>query len=346
MIKLGLAIALVFPLLFSACNASNENKSKEGTEIQKQGVDGSEADSNDKQDKADGNLKNEGSKGVIYTSFFPVHDVTKRIVGDKWELRSIMEVGDEPHGFELKTRDMAELSKADLIVYNGANMESFIDDLKDTVKDDNKFLDLSQGLTLLETEGPGHSLKDIENEKVASEVHDNVNPHTWLSIKNAIEELDTVYRKVSSLDPENEEFYRENLEKSQKEFQELDKKFEETLRNVPEDKKYFVVSHAAFNYLANDYGLKQVAVTGLSPEDEPSAQQLKEISDFVKSHKINTIFFEGKATPKVAETLAKETKLKTDSIYTMETVSEEEAELGYLVLMERNLEALMRAFNG
>lgn len=135
------------------------------------------------------------------------------------------------------------------------------------------------------------------------------------------------------------------MDENLKEFKALDEKFAKELEGIDENKRYFVVSHAAFNYLADDYGLKQVAVTGISPEDEPSAKQLKTIADFVKEHDISTIFFEGKATPKVAETLAKNTNTKTGTLYTMENLTKEEAEMGYLKLMEENLKALKESFN-
>lgn len=275
---------------------------------------------------------NSNDKKVIYTTFFPVTDLTKRIAGDKWEVKTIIQGSQEPHSFELKIDDVKDIKSADLVVYNGANMESFIPDLEKSVGQKDKFLDLSQGLTLLNSEG--HS----ENNK------DSVNPHTWLSIKNAMIQLDTIYRKLSSIDSANESYYKANLEKALEEFSKIDKKFEEELGKIKQEDKYFVVSHAAFNYLADDYGLKQVAVTGISPEDEPSAKQLKDIADFVKQHNITTIFFEGKATPKVAETLAKNTNTKTDTIYTMESLTEEEISMGYLKLMEKNLEALVKSF--
>lgn len=267
---------------------------------------------------------------LIYTSFFPVEEFTNKIVGDKFKVKSIINYTKPPHGFELTSNMLKEISKADLIIYNGANMEEFINDLKAVVKDEKKFLNLSQGLTLLKS----GELKTDEN----------VNPHTWLSIKNAIIQLDTIYKKISSLDPKNESYYKNNFDKAKKEFIKLDKKFEKELSEVKDKNKYFVVSHAAFNYLANDYGLKQVAVTGLSPEDEPSAKKLKTISDFVKKNKISTIFFEGKATPKVAETLARETKVKTSILYTMEVLTEKEKNLGYIELMKINLNNLIKSF--
>lgn len=309
----------------------------------------------DEKNKEQKITEQKGNKKVIYTTFFPVTDLTKRIVGDKMEVKTIIKGSQEPHSFELKAGDMQEIVKADLVIYNGANMESFISSIEEAVKDKNKFLNLSQGLTLLESgDGLEEEAEHEDGDKHEDEHghghnhkhgHDKTNPHTWLSVKNAIIQLDTIYKKVSSIDPENEAYYKENLKKAQDEFRALDKKFETELSKVKSKQKYFVVSHAAFNYLANDYGLKQVAVTGISPEDEPSAKQLQKIADFVKKYKINTIFFEGKATPKVAETLAKNTNTKTDTLYTMENLTDEEIEMGYLKLMELNLKALLKSFN-
>lgn len=272
------------------------------------------------------------SKKTIYATFFPVADLTKMIVKDKMDVKTIIKTNEEPHSFELTTDTMKDVLKGDLIVYNGAGMEAFVDDLKKSMKDDGKFLDLSQGLTLLDSSSEGSDMTAI-------------NPHTWLSVKNAKKMLDSIYKKLSAIDPENEKFYKKNLDEASGKFDELDKKFETELSKVKSKDKYFVVSHAAFNYLADDYGLKQVAVTGISPEDEPTAKQLKTIADFVKDKHISTIFFEGKATPKVAETLAKNTHTKTSTLYTMENLDESQVAKGYLKLMEENLKQLVEAFN-
>lgn len=294
----------------------------------------------------------EAEKKVIYTTFFPVYDLTSRIVGDKMEVRTIIKANQEPHDFELQANEMASISEADLIVFNGAGMEGFIEDLEELVKNDDKFLDLSQGLTLLESNEDDHDYDHDSHEE--HEEHDDrdhghdhsgVNPHTWLSIKNAMIEMDTIYQKVASMDPENEAYYKDNLEKSLAEFKKLDDQFISEISKIDREEKYFIASHAAFNYLANDYGLKQIAVTGISPEDEPSASQLQTIADFVQKNKISTIFFEGKATPKVAKILAETTNTKTAAIYTMESLTEEEMAMGYLKLMELNLQELVKSFN-
>lgn len=272
-------------------------------------------------------------KKTIYTTFYPVYELTKRVVGDKADVKMIIQGNQEAHGFEMQPQLLKDVQKADVIIYNGAGMEEFIDDLKAQIKDENKFLDLSQGLTLL-TSGDG-----VNNDKQA------VNPHTWLSIKNAIKQLEAIYQRVSALDATNKASYEANLKTAVSEFKALDEEFTQALAKVKRTEKYFVVSHAAFNYLAYDYGLKQVAVTGISPDEEPTAKQLTTIADFVTKHNISTIFFEGKATPKVAQTLADNTNTKTATLYTMETLSPEEMAKGYLALMRENLKALVESFN-
>lgn len=300
-------LALMFGVLLFGCQAAN-NTSQQTTQTT--------------------------GKKTIYTTFYPVYDLTKRIVGDKMTVEMIVEGNQEAHDFELQPQQMAKIQNGDLIVYNGAGMETFIDDLKAKVKNEDKFLNLSQGLTLLTT-GDG-----VNDNKLST------NPHTWLSIKNAIMQLGTIYQKVVELDSTNKSYYEENFKKALVDFRNLDETFEKEMSKIPVDKRYFVISHAAFNYLAHDYQLKQVAVTGISPDEEPSAQQLKRIADFVKEHQITTIFFEGKATPKVAETLAKNTQTKTSTLYTMESLTPEEMAKGYLELMRHNLKELMVSFNG
>lgn len=288
--------------------------------------------SNQKQTSPTGADAVHTSKPVVYTSFFPVYDLTKRIVKDSWDVRTIIQGNQEPHDFELKTADMARLTKADLIIYNGAGMETFIPQLKESMHHDERFLDLSQGLTLL------------QNKDAKPGDHSSVNPHTWLSIKNALEQLDTLCKKFCALDSAHAAFYQENYQQARAEFEELDKQFADQLRTVPAEKRYFVASHAAFNYLARDYGLTQVAVTGISPDNEPSAAQLAKIAEFIKAHNITTIFFEGSATPKVAQTLARTTGAHTSTLFTMEHLSEDDVNAGYLELMKRNLHALMESF--
>lgn len=285
--------------------------------------------------------KEKKDKKLIYTTFYPVYDFTSRIVEDKMQVEMIVKSSDSPHNFKFKAREMAEIAKANLIIYNGADMEVFIKDLKAVVKNDDKFLDLSKGIKLLEQEKG----KENEEHNEDSHNHENVNPHIWLSPKNAIIELKLIYKKVVSIDPENKAYYSLNYKKALKEFEALDKLFTDKISKISKKDKYFVTSHSSFNYLARDYGLKQVAVTGISADEEPTAKKMKTIIDFVRKHKINTIFFEEKSTSKVAQTLSRETGIKIFVMLSLEKVTKKEAKLGYVKLMEQNLNLLLESFN-
>ena len=106
-----------------------------------------------------------------------------------------------------------------------------------------------------------------------------------------------------------------------------------------------ITQHAAFGYLAHDYGLEQIAIAGLSPEQEPTAAKLAELKTFAMEHDINVIYFEEVALPKVAETLAKEIGAKTTVLNTLELVSEEDQKNGhdYISIMKNNLDAIVQA---
>lgn len=168
---------------------------------------------------------NTADKKTIYASFYPVAEFVKMIAVDKFEVKTIINTSEEPHSFELTSQAMKDLSTADLIAYNGAGMESFIDDLKDNVKDNDKFLDLSAGLSLLDSSSEESDMTSI-------------NPHTWLSIKNAKIMVDNVYEKLSRMDPDNEGYYKENLDKTLAKLDELDKKFEDELAKVNDKTNY------------------------------------------------------------------------------------------------------------
>lgn len=258
---------------------------------------------------------------VIYTTFFPVEDLTKRIVKDKFKVEKIIKGNEETHDFELSLKKIVEISKGDLIIYNGAGLESFIKDLKNSVQNEEKFLDLSKNIDLIK-EG------DVSN------------PHTWLSLKNAQVMLQEIYEKVVKLDLKNKEFYKANLEKELDKFKKIDEEFQDEVLKLANSKKYLVTSHKTFDYFARDYGLIPMAISGISPEEEPTAKQLKNISSFLKRKSIKTVFFEGEATPKVAEVLAKENQVRTANLYTMETSSKHD---DYLFLMKENMQEILKS---
>ena len=125
----------------------------------------------------------------------------------------------------------------------------------------------------------------------------------------------------------------------------MDKEYEAGLANAKQ--KSFVTQHAAFNYLALDYGLKQVPISGLSPDSEPSASRLAELTEYIKKNKISYIYFEENASQALANTLSKETGVKLDVLNPLESLTEEDMKAGenYISVMEKNLKSLKQTID-
>lgn len=316
-------------------------------------------------------------KLTIYTSFYPMYDFTKKIVGDKAEVINLVPAGSEPHDWEPSTQDMAKLTSAKVLVINGAGMEHWAHDVVEAAKNkDLKVITASDNVELIKSEGHEHEHNhDGDEHKHEGEAHDDhdhaaeghkhegegheqegeghehehdhgaFDPHVWLSLKQAQVELKNIYEGIASVDPANKDYYKANYEKYEKEFAALDKEFAEKLSKVPN--KEIVTSHAAFAYLCRDYGLKQLGIAGINADQEPNPTRMAQIVDFVKEHHVKTIFTEELVSPKVAEAIAKETGAKTEVLNPLEGLSNEELKNGddYLSVMRKNLEKLVAALS-
>lgn len=282
--------------------------------------------------------KVEDGKLKVMASFYPVYDFAVKVGGDKVTVTNMVPAGTEPHDWEPDTRDITNLEEADVFVYSGAGMEHWVDDVLESL--DNKKLitaEASDGITLME----GH--EDEEEESKEEDDHGEFDPHVWLAPENAKKEMENIKNALAEADPENKEYYEENYKTYAEKFDELDNKFKETLSPIPD--KVIVVSHEAFGYLCDAYGIAQMGIEGLSPDSEPDPKRMAEVIDFVKDNQVKTIFFEELVSPKVAETIAKETGAKTEVLNPLEGLSDEEINAGedYFSVMEKNLEVIKEA---
>lgn len=297
------------------------------------------------------------SKKKIYTSFYPIYDFTKKIVGDKMDVVNLVPAGTEPHDYELTVDDRKNLEKADAIIYNGAGMEEWVDDVKDAMKDKKvPFINTSEGITLAEGhhhhedgDEKHHEDGKDEKQKEAKEEHHHdgdehtYDPHIWLYPLNAKKQLENIEKAVINIDPENKAYYEENYKKYAEEFDKLDKEYAEKLD--PYKDKTIIVSHEAFGYMCKAYGINQKGIEGLSPDTEPSPKKMAEIVDYVKNNGVKVIFFEELVSPKVAEAIAKETGAKTNMLNPLEGLSNDELKAGkdYVKVMQENLQSIVDA---
>ena len=258
------------------------------------------------------------SQGLkIVTSFYPIYSMVKSISGDLNDVRMIQS-SSGIHDFEPSANDVAAIYDADVFVYHSRTLESWAGEL-----------DRVAGLEDVQA-GEGVDEKTLYD------------PHTWLDPQKASEEAQIIADRLSELDSDHRDTYQANARKFQEEAKELTERYQKIFDKVPN--KTFVTQHTAFSYLAKRFGLAQLGIAGISPEQEPSPRQLTEIEDFVKEHKVKTIFVESNASSKVAQTLVKATGVQIKELNPME--ADPANKLSYLENLEKNLAVLAKDLKG
>ncbi|MDR1605663.1 MAG: ZinT/AdcA family metal-binding protein [Streptococcaceae bacterium] len=273
----------------------------------------------------------------IVTTFYPMQEFTKQIVGDTADVTVLVKPGVEPHDFEPSAKDVAAIQDSDAFVYNNENMETWV---PKTTKDMKKVdvIKASEGILLL----PGVE-EEEEADHASHEAHEHVlDPHVWLAPSLAIKEVETIRDQLVKQFPKQKATFTKNAEAYLTKLKALDQAYKDGLANAKQ--KNFVTQHRAFAYLAMEYGLNQVAVSGLSPEAEPSAARLKDLKAYVEKNDIKYIYFEENASDKIAKTLADETKVQTLVLNPLESLTQEQEKAGedYITVMTENLQNLKK----
>jgi zinc transport system substrate-binding protein len=268
-------------------------------------------------------------KVEVMVSFNALREIAEAIGKDKIEVKTIIPDGTEPHDFEPTARDLKELHSARVFVYNGFDMEkSWVDKALEAA--DNK------NLIVVETAKGAEPIPASGAEEIESGAQND--PHLWLSLKGAEIEAKNVKDALIKADPVNKDFYEANYQTFYNQLETLYQEYNQKFQSVKS--KNFVTGHAAFAYLARDFGLKQSSVEDVFAAGEPSAKKLKELTDYCKTNHIKTIFVEDMVSPKVSETLANEVGAKAEKIYTLESKEENK---DYLQSMRDNLEKIYQS---
>ena len=298
----------------------------------------------------------------IKVSFYPMYEFTKNITLDLADVEVLIPAGIEPHDWEPTAQDMAKISDADVLVYNGAGMEGWAQQVIDSASGSKLItVEASKGLDIMEGteeeeeeehaheegEAAGEAEHDHDDTEHGEEAHDHggLDPHVWLDPALAVQEVRTIEAALSAASPDHAAAFKANSEVYIAKLQQLDQDFKDGLKDSK--RKDFITQHAAFGYLAREYGLTQVPIAGLSPEQEPSAAQMAGIVEFAKEHDVKTIFFETLVSSSVADTIAQEIGARSAVLNPIEGLTDEDTKnnLDYLSIMRQNLEALRAALN-
>ncbi len=280
--------------------------------------------SNTANTSADNAGKKDGSVRIV-TTFYPMYidaiNIAKGIDGVSVTNMTKPQTGCL-HDYQLTTEDMKTLEKADILIANGAGMESFLDKV---IKGQKKLtiIDASQNMELLETDG----------EK---------NPHLWLSVTANIQQVKNITEQLKKADPKHADAYQANADIYIQKLEALKKEMHNTLDKVPH--KDIVTFHEAFPYFAKEFGLNIIAVVEREPGSEPTPSELQAVIQQIKPLSSKVLFTEPQYAPSAAQTIARETGAK---IFTLDPVvtgeSTADAMDAYLVTMRKNMATLKEA---
>lgn len=276
---------------------------------------------------ADVQNSDNSDKAVVYTSFNAMYQITKEIAGDKADVECLMPSGAEPHDWEPSAGDIVKLQKADIFVYSSDDMETWVSDVLNSAKSGLDVVEASKDITEIDVDvhenDDGHS-------------HGGHDPHVWLDPKNAVVQAQSITDELCKTDSENADYYKQNLAVFKEKAENLDNEYKQVLQNAKT--KYIIVSHEAYGYLCNAYGLEQIGIEGVMADSEPSPAKMAEIVNFAKEHNIKYVFAENSGDTKLADTAANEIGGEVLVLSPFESGSED-----YFTVMENNLQVLKKA---
>lgn len=256
----------------------------------------------------------------VVAAFYPLEYVTQRIVGDQADVQSLATPGAEPHDLELTIAQTAAIADADVLVishgFQPAVDATVAQNAHGAVVDAAQFADLTT-----ESGDP--------------------DPHFWLDPTRLRDVALEVKQQLVAVDPDHAGTYERNLAALKRDLDDLDADIGDGLADC--ERTTVVVSHNAFGYFADRYGLDVEAINGISPDAEPSPAHLGELSDLIEDRGITTVFTETLASPDLADTLASDLGLNTGVLDPIEGLGDTTADEDYLSLMRDNLAALRDA---
>lgn len=256
----------------------------------------------------------------VAASFYPLAYLAQEIGGSLVQVTNVTPAGVEPHDFEPSPRDINNIYKTKLFIFNGGSIDTWAGKIRPTLE--------TQGIAAIDMIFETRDL--LPNP-------DTIDPHLWLDPNIMSREADAVASALIRIDPAHAQEYNRNKNRLQKNLAILDEEYRAGLANC--QLREIITSHDAFGYLANRYDFKVLSILGLSPEEEPSPKKIAEISQLAKSRGIKYIFFESLVSPKLAQTIADEIGAHTLVLNPIEGLLEQDTKNNedYITLMQKNL---------
>ena len=270
-----------------------------------------------------------GKKRVV-TSFTIIADMAREVAGDAAIVESITKPGAEIHGYDPTPKDVVKAQQADLVLWNGMNLELWFEKFFSNVKDVPGAV-LSEGIEPIGiSEGPYTG---------------KPNPHAWMSPLNAVIYVENIRKALVKMDPENTETYNRNAAAYVVKIKALDEPVRERLAAIPDDKRWLVTSEGAFSYLCANYGLRQLYLWPINADAQGTPQQVRKVIDVVRANQIPVVFSESTVSAKPAKQVAKETGARYGGVLYVDSLTDADGPAPtYLKLLEKNADTIVKGF--
>lgn len=269
-------------------------------------------------------------KFKVVTTFTVIQDIAQNVAGDAATVESITKVGAEIHEYDPTPQDITKALSADLVLWNGLNLELWFERF---------FEDVKNVPSVVVTEG----IKPMPIQE--GSYRGNPNPHAWMSPTLALIYIENIRAAFVKYDPPNASIYNKNAEDYIAKIKALDAPLRERLAKIPEAQRWLVTSEGAFSYLARDYNLKEAYLWPINAEQQGTPKQVKNLIDLVRANKIPVVFSESTISDKPAKQVSKETGAKYGGVLYVDSLSTKDGPVPtYIDLLKVTVETIAKGF--
>ncbi|MDO5054004.1 MAG: metal ABC transporter substrate-binding protein [Pasteurella oralis] len=270
------------------------------------------------------------AKFKVITTFTVIQDIAQNVAGDAAIVESITKPGAEIHDYEPTPKDIVKAQSADLILWNGLNLERWFERFFQNIEQKPAVI-VTEGITPISIyEGP---YKDAPN------------PHAWMSTSNALIYIENIKNALVKYDPQHAEVYIKNAENYANKIKLLDQPLREKLAQIPQQQRWLVTSEGAFSYLAQDYGFREAYLWPINAEEQGTPQQVRHVIETVRKNNIPVVFSESTISDKPAKQVAKETGAKYGGVLYVDSLSTAKGPVPtYIDLLNTTVSTIVKGF--
>nr|WP_229309267.1 metal ABC transporter substrate-binding protein [Hyphomicrobium album] len=276
------------------------------------------------------NAADPGKPFKVVTTFTVIRDIAQNIAGNAAVVESITKPGAEIHDYQPTPHDIVKAQDADLVIWNGLNLERWFEKF---------FQNVSDVPSVVASDG-------VEPMGIAEGAYSGKpNPHAWMSPSNALIYVENIRKALVQHDPAHADTYNKNAAAYAAQIKAMDAPLRERLASIPKDQRWLVTSEGAFSYLARDYGLRELYLWPINADQQGTPQQVRRVIDEVRKSKIPVVFSESTVSDKPARQVAKETGARYGGVLYVDSLSEETGPVPtFLKLLETTVATIAEGF--